>query len=332
MGTTYAKVFWEVPGARPVAVAGGSRAADLAARFRLEAVPSMDALLVRRDLDAVVITTPHFAHAGEAVAALRTGKHVLIEKPMATTVADCDRIVRAAGRRGLVAAVGYHQRFRTVNRKAREVVRSGVLGRPLSFYATAISGGGFGKGWKRDPRSVGNFLGYGCHTVDLLAWAFDDDIVSVDALAGAWRDEGPNETLTNALLRFRSGLAGTLLATTILPRPGFPEGTTLVRVIAEKGIMDWRSTSGLPGSLSIGVEGRDAALRMLHEEPALQFSGNGMLAENRTRAYRDLARDFVSAIRCGARPSADASAGRRTVAICLAAMESSRRRAAVRIR
>ena len=238
---------------------------------------------------------------------------------------------REAKKRSLTLAVGYHQRFRHVNRRAFEVLRKGDLGRPITFQATQLGGGGFGKGWTQDIRSVGYFLGYGCHVVDMVRWAFDAEIESVAAQSGAYRIPKPIETLTNACVRFRGGLGGTILSTNILPKPGFPDGTTMIRVISEKGVMDWRAASGLPGFLSIGIEGKDETLRRIIEEPPLKFAGGGMLAENRVQAYRDVAQDFVDAIRKGRRPCADAQDGYQTLSICLAAMESARMGGTVRV-
>lgn len=89
------------PGTEVVAIAGGSRAPELARRFGVALEPDATALLRRPDLDAVIVATPHHLHAAAAHAALAGGKHVLVEKPLATTVADCDRLIDSARRRGL---------------------------------------------------------------------------------------------------------------------------------------------------------------------------------------------------------------------------------------
>ena len=82
----------QTPGrARIVAVAGGTRAPALAAEFGAEAEPSVEALLERADIDAVVISTPHTAHLPNVLAAAAAGKHILLEKPMALSVEECRR-------------------------------------------------------------------------------------------------------------------------------------------------------------------------------------------------------------------------------------------------
>src|SRR5918995_649436 len=91
------------PGAaRLLAVAGGTRASALAAEFGAEAEASIDALLARQDIDAVVIATPHTAHLPNVVAAAAAGKHILLEKPMGLTVEECRQMIEAC------AAAGVH--------------------------------------------------------------------------------------------------------------------------------------------------------------------------------------------------------------------------------
>src|SRR4051794_680657 len=75
--------------AQLVSIAGGSRAAALAQEYSVACEPSTEALLARSDVDAVLISTPHAAHAAQAIAAAQAGKHILLDKPMATSVADC---------------------------------------------------------------------------------------------------------------------------------------------------------------------------------------------------------------------------------------------------
>src|SRR5689334_3481438 len=90
MGRTYAEcVTRYVKRARLAAVAGGSRAAGLAGDYGVEAEPNVEALLERKEVDAVIITSPQSAHAEQSMLAAKHGKHVLVEKPMATSSAEC---------------------------------------------------------------------------------------------------------------------------------------------------------------------------------------------------------------------------------------------------
>src|SRR6185295_8961355 len=94
MGRTYAECVARYNhGARVVAVAGGTRAPGLAADYDAAAEPTVDALLARADVSAVIITSPQSAHCAQTLAAARAKKHVLVEKPMATSTAECRQMI-----------------------------------------------------------------------------------------------------------------------------------------------------------------------------------------------------------------------------------------------
>src|SRR5262245_34275650 len=101
MGRTYAECIARYnSGARLVAVAGGSRAGGLAADYQVSAEPSVHSLLQRPDIQAIIITSPQSAHREQTVNAAQAGKHVLVEKPMATSSEECRQMIdacRAAG-------------------------------------------------------------------------------------------------------------------------------------------------------------------------------------------------------------------------------------------
>ena len=96
MGRTNAETVTRyLPGAKLMAVAGGTRAGQLALDYGVDCEPAPSALLGRDDIDAVLISTPHAQHGPQATEAARRGKHVLLDKPMATSVAECDAIIEA---------------------------------------------------------------------------------------------------------------------------------------------------------------------------------------------------------------------------------------------
>lgn len=99
MGRTHAEALRRLSNTELVAIWGGTRAPGLAQKYGAVCEPTLAALIGRSDLDAIVVTTPHHMHAEEAVLALSTGRHVLVEKPMATSVVDCDRMIAASGQR-----------------------------------------------------------------------------------------------------------------------------------------------------------------------------------------------------------------------------------------
>src|SRR5262245_45871888 len=113
MGRTYAECVARYnTGARLVAVAGGSRAHGLAVDYGVDAEPSVDALLARADVTAVIITSPQSAHCEQTLAAASHGKHVLVEKPMATSTAECHRMIEACSASGAALSVIKPWRYR----------------------------------------------------------------------------------------------------------------------------------------------------------------------------------------------------------------------------
>jgi predicted dehydrogenase len=162
---------------------------DPAARERARRaarVPVMEdpvELLGRPDVDAVVICTPSGAHAALAVAAAEAGKHVYVEKPLATTLADGERVRDAVRDAGVVAVVGFNRRRHPIYRAAREAVATGVLGRVLAAQTVFAEPAAAGEpAWRRDPEAGGGPLAdLGSHHFDLARWLLSAEIEDVEA-------------------------------------------------------------------------------------------------------------------------------------------------------
>ena len=126
-----------IPGARLAAVFDADRAVAASVAGELDATTcaTLDELLARQDVRAVVIASPSRFHADQAVAALLRGKDVLLEKPMAHSLAECDRITAAAERGAARLQIGFMRRFDPAYAEAQRLVTSGALGEPLLFRA-----------------------------------------------------------------------------------------------------------------------------------------------------------------------------------------------------
>src|SRR6266576_6391271 len=95
-------------------------------------------LLLDQEIDAVYIATPVDLHAAQAIAAAEAGKHVLCEKPMAMSVAECDRMIAAAGANQVKLGVAYYRHFYPMIERAREIVQSGKIGVPVIAQINAF--------------------------------------------------------------------------------------------------------------------------------------------------------------------------------------------------
>ncbi len=129
--------------------------------------------LSREACDAVLVATPDWQHAELTIAALRAGKHVFVEKPLAVTAEDCLRIVRADQAAGGRVMVGFNLRFAPLYRKTRETIRAGELGRILTIQEDEYYQGGrtYFRRWNRLKKYGGGlWITKGCHDFDILFW------------------------------------------------------------------------------------------------------------------------------------------------------------------
>ena len=176
---------------------------------------SVDALCKSVDVDVVWISTPNEFHAVHAVLAAKGGKHVVCEKPMATTVAECNEIVAAVEAAGVKYVQGHSKIYYAALRRMREVIKGGSLGR-----VTQINTWNFND-WLIRPRTeaeqrtdlgTGPVFRQGPHQVDIVRYLAGSPVVSVHALT-ARREAGAPDTESDytALLRFEGGTASTMV-------------------------------------------------------------------------------------------------------------------------
>lgn len=166
------------------------RAEELAKQFGGKAYESVEQLLEDKDIDAVSICTSNDTHASITIQALEAGKHVLCEKPMATTLEDCERMVQAAEKNNRYLMIGMNQRLAKAHRKAKEIIESGAIGRVVSFKTTFGHGGP--ETWSIDPgmnswffdrkkAAMGAMADLGVHKTDLIQYLTGQYVTEVCA-------------------------------------------------------------------------------------------------------------------------------------------------------
>ena len=179
-GTHHAKAIVKAPGAELAAIACHSEDTAAAARQRFPNVRvhvGYEALLADSSIEAVDIVLPNHMHEEVGVAALRAGKHVLLEKPMAVSVAACDELLKAADASGKVLSIGHEFRLSTQWGKLKELVEEGAIGRPLYANVSLFrfpyrQGSG---GWRYDRNKVGSWiLEEPVHFFDSVMWYFSE--------------------------------------------------------------------------------------------------------------------------------------------------------------
>jgi predicted dehydrogenase len=176
--------YAQVPGVRPVALAGTARQASIAAakRFGIPDVEEVDSLLGRDDVDLVYIATPPFLHHEQALKALRAGKHVLCEKPLAMTVEQADEMIAEARSRDLLLVANLMQRYNPVFDAVSKLFADRMLGEPIhGFFENYASDESLGPDhwfWDRS-KSGGIFVEHAVHFFDMFAgWLGRGEVVA----------------------------------------------------------------------------------------------------------------------------------------------------------
>ena len=173
-GRMHAAAIARLPGLRLAAIVANGDASAAAASSDHPGVPvlrTLGALLARRDIALVDIVAPNHLHAYFALAALDAGKPVLLEKPLATNLADGERLAEAVARTGLFLAVGFELRVSRQWAKVKALIDDGTVGRPrfanLALFRRPFRPGS--GGWRRDRARVGSWiLEEPVHYLDLL--------------------------------------------------------------------------------------------------------------------------------------------------------------------
>lgn len=166
------------------------RAENLAEEFGGKAYDSYQDLLANEDINAVSVCTTNFTHAEITIAALKAGKHVLCEKPMATTLEDCQSMVDTAQDEGRFLIIGHNQRLAKSHVRAKELLANGLIGEILSFRTTfghpgpetwSIDPGLDTWFFKKDLAAMGVMADLGIHKTDLIHYLTGQRIVETTA-------------------------------------------------------------------------------------------------------------------------------------------------------
>ncbi len=277
-------------------------------------------LLERDDVDAVAISSPSGLHPAQALAALRSGRHVVVEKPIALSVADADAIITEGRERGLTVVTISQRRFEPVVRALQAAVEAGALGRlslviaegmyhrPQSYYDSAA--------WRGTRELDGGVLmNQAIHTIDLLRW-IGGPVASVSAAIATLGHEMEAEDTASVSLRFANGTLGSIVATTCAT----PELPTELRVYGDRGhvrivgeqALEW----DVPG-IVVPADRDD-------QVPAVPGTGTTQTWGTSATGYLRQYADFVDAVRSGHPPAVTGEDGRNAVEIVTAAYEADR--------
>jgi len=321
--------------------ASAARAEAFAGRYGVRPYSDVETMIRQAGVEAIIVGTPHPLHAEPTVQAAEAGVHVLVEKPLAATLADCDAMIAAARKSGVTLGVVSQRRFYEPVQRMKAAIDAGKIGRPVLGTFTMLS-------WRdeayyrSDPwRGKWATEGGGClvnqspHQLDLLQWMMGP----IEEITGYWTNANhPTievEDTAVATIRFKSGGLGSIVSS-VSQKPGIhttvhihgsngasvgvetDRGATFiagVSAIAEPPLNDWWT-----------IPGEEHLLAAFQAEDRARFA-----AIDPTTHYHALQiQDFVSAIREGRRPAVTGEEGRVVVEMFTAIYASQREGRAVR--
>jgi len=190
------------------------RRRDLAEKFGLRLVARYADVLADRDIDAVVLVTPHSQHADEIVAAAKAGKHVFVEKPFTLTAASAQAAIAACKAAGITLGVGFNRRYAPAYADMKRRIDAGEIG-ALRHIEGQFSGPPSYQidpdNWRsnRTESPGGAMTARGCHIVDGMVH-IAGPVASLFAFSGRLQLTIDVDDTTACLLRFASGITGTL--------------------------------------------------------------------------------------------------------------------------
>ncbi|WP_067885978.1 Gfo/Idh/MocA family protein [Actinomadura chibensis] len=312
VGALHVEAAQRVPGVRVASVCD----LDPVAARRLAAPLDARAYTDHRDLiasggvDAVLVNTPHAVHTAIVCDAAAAGLHVLVEKPMATSLADCDAMIAACAEARVRLAVGHVQRFLPDKAAAKAALDAGEIGEPVLVSDRRGSDyrAGSRPSWFLDPRVAGGgvFINIGAHCVDRLLWLTGRRVEQVD---GRLKNT-PIETDVLVRLDLTGGLTAHIAVTSTGPAAPHDEMT----VVGETGTLSISPHTGT-------ALHKDGTTAWLHRPGP----------EDIPAAFAAQLADFAAAVAEDREPAVGGPHGRRVLEIILATYSSARRRGPVQV-
>ena len=319
----------DVPAVRVVGVVGTSpdKARAFTEKWQLpRAYASLRELLDDPEVAVVHLCTPPDSRVALAEAAARAGKHLMIEKPMARTVAEADRVIAACDAAGVTLGAMFQNRFAPLPRKVKDALDSGKLGRLLLVTLTSkwFRSAEYyqGSSWRGTAEREGGaaLINQAIHAIDLMRWICGP-VRELYGIAATQLHPIEMEDVGLAVFRFQSGALGSLVGTT-LAYPGFGERLEL---------------HGSEGSIVLAQGDGRLEWYLRGQEPSIEEAGTPVSGARSdpaaTTSHGHVAQftDFYAAIREGRAPFVDGREGRQALELVEAIYRASRTNAPVQL-
>ncbi len=265
-----------------------SRAEAMAAEFKVQASAGWKAVLKDPTVDIVIVSTPNHLLAQIGCAALKAGKHVLIEKPMGRSLKEAEALAAAAKSSGKKLKVGFNHRYHPALLEARSMISKGSIGKILNLRAVYGHGGrkGYEKEWRGNSKIAGGgeLTDQGVHLIDLMEWfCGEPSQVSCFLQTAFWKIK-PSEDNGFAAFRFKGGVLGSFHSSWTQWK-----NTFVFEIYGDKGFIALNGLGGSYGTETL-TYGKVNAPGQVPEISSRTFTGEDL-------SWQREWDDFVSAIK-----------------------------------
>ena len=274
-----------------------------ASQFGAKTYPTIEELCDDPDVEVVYVATPHQHHAEHVRMATARGKHVLVEKPMAISIAECQAMIDAAKAAGVALIVGHSHSFNAPVLHTREIIESGAYGKPRMISALNFTDFLYRP---RRPEELDTARGGGvifsqaAHQIDIVRLFGGGRVKSVRAMTGSWDPARPTEGAYSALLTFEDG---TFASVTYSGYAHF-DSDELTGWIGEMGLPKDQSRYGAARkALRAAAPGQESALKAARNFGGKDYAGPAAPAA--TRQHQHFGFMVVSCERADLRPQSD---------------------------
>ncbi len=293
-------------------------------KYGCEQEKSFEDMVKRNDLDGVLLVTPNALHCGQTELAAKYRKHVYVEKPIANTLSDGKRMIEVCEKAGVILMVGHVQRRHAGNRKLKELIDSGAIGKPVMVETNTSSR----RGWELTPDEFrwrgddsgcpgGAIMQYGVHTADTLTYVLGP-IKTAMSFFNRLYIPAPVEDVTATILKFDSGVLGYLGCNFTAPRTSW---TYVYGTDANLLRTTGRPDRPIKEYLKTGDSADQFTTLKLFEKGKGGPKEIPLVPGNPIQEEVD---EFVECILTGKTPETDGRVGLKALALVRAAIESAR--------
>lgn len=279
-------------------------------------------LLENPEVEAVAVSLPVSLHVKAAVAALNAGKHVLIEKPLALSMDECDELIARASQSSAVSMAGLYMRWHRLIKKARKIIHSGVMGKIRSVRTVFTDAERYSddvSSWKnKRSQGGGTLFGMAVHHFDLLRFLLQDDFYEVFAVT---QSEHSDDDASSVITKMNSGIMSESLFSKGVGAKNEVEiygeyGRLKVSLYRFDGLQ-FTPNSRIPGDARTRIQGIGYTLKELPHTLFKRHRGGAWVS-----AFEAQWRHFTECIRRGTQPEFTLIDGKRALQVVLTALKS----------